>query len=228
MSTTALPSLGEQQTLAERTADAIREQIQSGAYAAGHVLRQEDLAAQLGVSRIPVREALRQLEVEGYVDLHAHRGATVAGLSADEALEIYEIRASLETLALKLAIPNLSVDDLARAAAALDAIDSEQSDFKQWADLNWQFHETLYAPCRKPRLLSMIKALHDNVGRYLRTSLSVGTHSKPSQQEHRALLSACRKRDTQMAAGLLEKHLASTAHKLAIKLRAKTMPEAAR
>lgn len=223
----SLPLLGETQTLAQRTADAIRQQILAGAYTAGQVLRQEDLAAQLGVSRIPVREALRQLEVEGYIDLHAHRGATVTGLSADDALEIYEIRASLEVLALKLAIPNLTPTDLAQADALLDAIDAEPADFKQWAELNWQFHETLYAPCRKARLLAMIKALHDNVGRYLRTSLSVGTHSKPSQQEHRALLTACRKRDTQLATSLLDRHLASTAHKLAIKLRAASATEAA-
>jgi DNA-binding GntR family transcriptional regulator len=222
----APPLLGETQTLAQRTADAIRQMILSGSLAAGHVLRQEDLAQQIGVSRIPVREALRQLEAEGYVDLHAHRGATVAGLSADEALEIYEIRASLETLALKLAIPKLSAAQLAHAATLLDQIDGAAPSFGTWAELNWSFHETLYAPCGKPRLLSMIKALHDNVGRYLRTSLTVGAHSPPSQAEHRTLLAACRRRDTQLALTLLDKHLASTAHKLAIQLRTKQTNEA--
>ncbi len=215
MSTITLDS----STLAQRTADGIRKLILSGAFSSGQILRQEDLAKQLGVSRIPVREALRQLDAEGFIHLHPHRGATVSVLSPDEALEIYEIRASLETLALKLAIPNLSADDLAQAEAALDEIDSGPADLGQWALINWRFHSVLYEPCHKPRLLELIKALHDNVSRYLRTSLTIDAHTKPSQKQHRDLLAACKKRDVQLATQLLERHLATTGQKLVITLR---------
>ena len=209
-------------TLTHQVVERLRTAILSGQLAGGHVLRQEELAAQLGVSRIPVREALRQLEAEGFVELHPHRGATVAAISPDEVIEIYDIRAALETQALRLAVPHITPAQLAEAAVLLDQIDAA-TEVAAWAELNWRFHLLLYAPAQRPRLLELIKQLHDNVGRYLRSAVameqSLEAHSRPSQKQHRALLAACKKQDVELAATILQDHLAATGPKLAAQLK---------
>ncbi|MGH7460513.1 MAG: GntR family transcriptional regulator, partial [Longimicrobiales bacterium] len=108
----------------ELTAEALREKILHGDYAEGAPLRQDALAAELGVSRIPVREALRQLEVEGLVTFSPHVGAIVSTLSLDEISELFELRAVLETELLKRALPKLTPEILDRADAVLDAYDA--------------------------------------------------------------------------------------------------------
>ena len=119
----------------------------------------------------------------------------VAALSADEVQEIYDIRIGLETTALRLAIPHLSPAILGRAADTLSAIDRE-ADPARWSELNWAFHASLYTPAQRPRLLSLIKTMHDNVNRYLRIYLALMNFQDRSQQEHRALLAACERYDT--------------------------------
>src|SRR5690242_5542098 len=101
-------------------ADAIRAGILDGTIVAGQQLVQDDLAHAFGTSRIPVREALRQLESDGIVAYHPHRGASVALLTAHDVKEIYEMRAPLEKLALRLAVPNLDRTHLTAAARAID------------------------------------------------------------------------------------------------------------
>ena len=213
-----LDTLEPSRTLPQQVAQRLREAILTGKLPSGQTLRQEGLAEQLGVSRIPIREALRQLQAEGFVVLQPHRGAVVATLSAEEAIEIYDIRAALETQALHLAVPNLTAEMLAHAEAVLNKMDTEKN-MARWAELNWQFHATLYAAAHRPRLFEMIKQLHDNVGRYLRSSLSLAAHSKPSQKQHRALLAACKKKDAQAASDILAQHLSTTSQKLAQQLR---------
>ncbi|NTG32083.1 GntR family transcriptional regulator, partial [Agrobacterium rhizogenes] len=96
----------------ELVRDGLREAILTGAYEEGQQLRQDELAEQFGTSRIPVREALRQLEGEGLVELHANKGAVVKGSSVEDVLEMLDIRIALECRALKLAIPNMAAEDL--------------------------------------------------------------------------------------------------------------------
>ena len=134
--------------------------------------------------------------------LSPNRSAIVAALSADEAQEIYDIRIGLETTALRLAIPHLSPAILRRAADTLIAIDHE-ADPARWSELNWAFHATLYTPAGRPRLLSLIETMHDNVNRYLRIYLSLMNFKDRSQQEHRALLAACERYDTTAATKVL-------------------------
>jgi DNA-binding GntR family transcriptional regulator len=217
-----LDTLEPNRTLAQQVTERLRHAILAGKLTGGQTLRQEELAAQLGVSRIPVREALRQLEAEGFVVLQPHRGAVVATLSAEEAAEIYDIRAALEMQALRLAVPNLTAQALAQAEAILDKIDQlveGEKGMARWAELNWQFHAALYAAAARPRLFELIRQLHDNVGRYLRGSLNLGAHAKPAQKQHRALLAACKKRDADAAVAILAQHLAATSQKLAQQLR---------
>ena len=187
-------------------AEALRKGILRGVIKAGQTLRQEELAATFGVSRIPVREAFRQLEAEGLITIYPHRGAVVTELSALEAQELYEIRLALETEALKKAIPNFKPADLKKAQTIIEATDGE-TDIARWGELNWEFHAALYIPANRPRLLSMLNNLHLSVDRYMRLELAAMDYLPRSQHEHRELLQAASQRETERAVNLLAQHI---------------------
>jgi DNA-binding GntR family transcriptional regulator len=195
-----------QQGMPEIVATVLREAILRGILQGGQSLHQEEIAAQLGVSRLPVREALRQLEQEGLVVYRLNRGATVTELSATEVQEIYEIRSGLESIALRLAVPRMTTDTFQQAATILDITDRE-TNVSRWGQLNREFHLTLYAPAQRPRLLSLITTFHLNVDRYLRMEMVMLRYKERSQQEHRRILEACQQRDTSTAVTLLTQHI---------------------
>lgn len=189
-------------------ADVLREAILRGVLKGGQLLPQSEIAAQLGISRIPVREALYQLEGEGWIISRPHRGALVSELSFAELQEICEIRAILEVTALRLALPQLTEETLHAAEGILDGIDRETEVQSHWSAENWRFHATLYAPADRPRLVSMSKSLHDNADRYLRMyRRALLEYKARGQLEHRQLLDACRQCDTPRAETLLEQHI---------------------
>ncbi|MEO8452745.1 MAG: GntR family transcriptional regulator [Gemmatimonadota bacterium] len=198
----------------EMAAIVLREAILSGRFSDLQPLRQEDLATQLGVSKIPVREALRQLEAEGLVTFYPNRGVVVTTLSAAESDAIAEMRVALETLAIRHAIDGLSPRDLRVAASALDDLDHE-TDVARWSRHNWDFHARLYAPCGRPLLLSTIQGLHTRVDRYIRLVLSTLGHQAQSQREHRGLLDACSRRDIAGAVQVLTEHIEGAGSRLA-------------
>jgi len=193
--------------------DTLREAICKGLLRAGTPLRQGIIASQLKVSATPVREALRQLEAEGLVTVYPHRGAFVASLSPSEARDIFTIRRFLETGALELALPKMTEVDLMRAEVALKTADLE-TDVDRWSEQNWEFHISLYRPGGNSRLLGLIEDMHLNVDRYLRIYLSLLDYQKTSQTEHYRLLEACRNKDLEEAAFVLEEHLANAADHL--------------
>lgn len=199
-----------QKSTPQLIARAIRESIMQGSLVAGEQLFQDDIATQFGVSRIPVREALRQLEAEGLVTFYPNRGAIVTELSALEVREIYEIRISLETLALRLAMENMSEEDLKRAEDILNRIEEEQ-EASRWVDLNWQFHNALYAAAQRSRLVSMIETLYIQVDRYVHLQLKGLNYMDRSQREHRELLTACKQKNVKHAVLLLEQHIQAAA-----------------
>ena len=193
----------------ETVREALRLAISSGDLAPGVQLRQDELATRFGTSRIPVREALRQLEAEGFVTFLPNRGAVVSDLSVDEVVELLEIRIALECHALRLAIPVLGEIDLDEARKILQAYDSEPDPAK-WGAFNWKFHETLYAPCNRPRLLAMIEANYGHVGRFTRTLVSRATGKERPQREHYQLLELCRDGEVEKAVRLLRDHIVQT------------------
>src|SRR5215218_10009335 len=132
----------KRQTLTGMTADAIRERILRGRYPEGQPLRQDAIGAELGVSRIPVREALRQLEAEGLVTFSPHRGAVVSRLSLGEIDEVFELRSTIEPDLLRRAMPRLTKQQLDRADNVLDryATALQSGDVAMWGELNWEFH----------------------------------------------------------------------------------------
>ncbi len=200
---------GQFRTTQSMVASGLRDAILSGVLAEGQPLRQAEIAESFGVSRSPVREALRQLEGEGMVSFIPHRGAVVSEISHHEVEEITELRVALETMAMRKAIPLLEDDDLERAEEVLRRIDREEDLITYWSELNWRFHATLFAPAERPRLLALIKAQHDAFERYIRMHLALSDYEKP-QKEHYELLDLCRKKDTEAALNLLAKHIDDT------------------
>jgi len=213
MSLDDLPAeaIRRRRTSSSMVADALREAIIHGTLKGGQTLRQDELANRFGLSRIPVREALRQLEGEGLVTVQPHRGTVVSQLSGAELRELCEIRVALETTALRLAIPRLDDDTLNRAAAILVETDGETNVLEHWSRNNWRFHSTLYEAAERPRLLSMIKTLHDTVDRYLRLHVSILNYKMKGQAEHWGILDACRRRESAAAVSLLEQHIEAVA-----------------
>ncbi|MEM7117401.1 MAG: GntR family transcriptional regulator [Chloroflexota bacterium] len=196
----------------ELVAQYLRQAILRGELRSQQPVRQDKVAEALGVSKVPVREALAQLKVEGLVSYRTNRGAFVTGLMPAEAREIYLMRMALETMALEHAIPNLTKAHLARAQSALMVIDVEE-DSAMWSELNWEFHAAIYQQAQMPHLLSMIEMLHVNVARYLVLYLDRMQFQTKSQVEHYELLAACQQGDVQTAVSILKQHLqdASTA-----------------
>lgn len=205
--------LQQQRSTPDLIADALREAIVGGIFQEGQSLRQDEIATQFGVSRIPVREALRQLEAEGLVTLHLNRGAMVSALSPAEAQEIFEIRSALEVKAIQLAIPKLTPSDLEKASEILAQTD-QVTDAGMLAKLNWEFHATLYTTAERPRLLTIIKTLHLNVDRYVRLQMSQMDYLERSQKEHYQLLEACQQHDTKAAVRLLKRHIDTAGEQL--------------
>ena len=188
----------------------LRDAILSGVLAGGQPLRQDEIAEQFGVSRMPVREALRQLEGEGMVSFYPHRGAVVSELSYHEVVEITELRLVLEPEALRKAFEPLGEEEFGRAEEILEEIDGEEDLGSRWGELNWRFHATLFAPANRPRLLDVIKAQHTAYERYLRIHLVLSDYEKP-QREHYKLLELCRRKDLDAALELLSDHIEDTA-----------------
>jgi len=188
--------------------DTLREDILRGKLQGGDPLKQDEIAVRFGVSKIPVREALVLLKAEGLVNFIRNRGAFVSELSAAEADEIYVMRIALENAILARAIPHLTVTHLKKANELLAAIDHEEN-IAKWGELNWEFHATLYSTAELPRIMGTIRTLHTNIARYLVLYLAGMDYQKQSQQEHRALLQACRAGEVEKAQDILEEHLRS-------------------
>jgi DNA-binding GntR family transcriptional regulator len=209
-------------------ADALRVAIVEGSLLPGEPLRQDAIARQFSVSAIPVREAFRQLESEGWLTNEPNRGVTVSLQSADEAREIYEIRASLESLAIGIAIERHTPETLAHCRTLLDAA-AQERDPALYVVRNEQFHMSLYAPADRLRLMELIGAMHRRGERYLRLKLDTPEFKGQSDAEHEAILEAVRARDTEAAQRLVARHLLATGELVYRFLSdAQTLPHAAR
>ncbi|MES2177333.1 MAG: GntR family transcriptional regulator [Gemmatimonadota bacterium] len=201
----------KRETLTGMTADALRERILRGDYPEGEPLRQDAIADEFGVSRIPVREALRQLEAEGLVTFNPHRGAVVSTLSIQEIIELFEVRAELESDLIRRAIPNMTSQDDSRAREILAAYDAaiRNGEVMSWGELNWQFHAVLYAPSNRLFTLGIVNKLHQQSDRYMRMLLALAHVEQRAKQEHRDIAVAARARDVKRASRLMREHILS-------------------
>jgi DNA-binding GntR family transcriptional regulator len=201
-------------TASEYVEATLRAAILSGRLAGGLALRQEELADTFGVSRMPVREALRQLEAQALVDFVPHHGAVVTEISADDAADNYAIRLALEPMALRLSIPHLGGDDFSLAGDLIAEMD-EETDAGRMGELNRRFHLSLYGRAGRAKLLQLAEQQLAAADRYLRFHLAAKGREHMSQQDHRAMLAAARERDIAGAVAVLEGHLRTAAQTIA-------------
>jgi len=217
----------ERRTVAAEAAEILRRRILAGELKSGQPIRQEQIAQELGVSRIPLREALKQLEAEGFVTIAPHKGAVVSTLSLAEVEELFELRLRLETWLLADAIPRMREADFARLDAIIDesrAADNRPIDgVTHWGEINWRFHEALYQPAGRPLSVKFLKRIHDNLDRYLRLQIAVTRDWDRAHRDHQALVELARAGDAAGAVAVLERHIRDTAKALAAALKPKSV-----
>lgn len=198
-------------TVTSSVAEAIRKRIIAGEFPGGHQLRQEAIAAELGVSRIPVREALVQLESEGLIVIHTHRGAVVAELTIEDALDIFDSRLLLEPFILRRAIENANDADIQGVKAALSDYEKGLKGGatpRELSQLNWDFHIAMSKPAARPRTLAVLQSLYSSADRYLALQIDQKTARRRAMKDHAALADAYASRDGVTGAKLLKNHIA--------------------
>jgi DNA-binding GntR family transcriptional regulator len=192
-------------TLASRISRALAERIISGALSPGERLRQDHVAEEFGASHVPVREAFRRLEAQGLAVSEPRRGVRVASFDLKEVREVAEMRAALEVLALRHAMPHLAPAILDRAEAATAAADRSR-DVRSWEAANRAFHRLILEPCAMPRLLAAIDDLHAASARFLFSAWRLSWEAR-TDHDHRAILAALRQGRGEEAAMILERHV---------------------
>jgi len=182
--------------------------ILSGRLSPGDRLRIEDLAAALGVSPMPVREALHHLTADGSVTLDPYRGFSVADLSAAEAEDLYSTRAVLEALAARVAVPRLDEPTLAtlKEALAHQAAACAAGDATAFIEWDLGFHRALYASAGRPVLARQIAGLINSSVRYSRANLPLPGSMDAALEAHRTIMDACQRRDADLAAAVTRRH----------------------
>jgi DNA-binding GntR family transcriptional regulator len=198
---------GTFQTVEDMTQSFIREAILRGVYRPGERLNQDSIATTLGVSRMPVRASLRQLEGEGLLRIHPHRGATVSVLRPDEIAEIYEMRVLLESYLLERAIPHLTDAVLAELRELVAELENE-TQLEARLEKRKLFYQRLYWLAQRPRAVAQVNALRASVGRYLLLQ-RLDEHTS-----HGGLIGFLEARDTAGAVSWLHQHLGHVCHEL--------------
>lgn len=205
MTTTPVPTpkihMERRSTAEEAVADALRNAIRDRILPPGQRLAQAELAAQLGVSRIPLWAALRRLEEEGLVRIEEHRGAWVAELSPAELTEIYELRIMLETRCIVYALEGLSDDDAARLIELSERKATGPFDPREGLAIRREFYDELYSHAGRPRMHRLIMQLRNNTQRYL---LLWREHAHQATIDLREAITT---RDGALAAEMIQQHL---------------------
>lgn len=201
--------LDSYQPLREVVCETLREAIRSGILKPGERLMEIQLAEELGVSRTPVREAIRKLELEGYVIMLPRRGTYVANLSIKDINEVFEIRTALDALATGLAAERITDEDLEQLERLLVQIGEyiEQNDMEKIVETDTQFHDILYRASRNDRLVGIINNLREQLTRFRSISMSYPGRLKKTLEEHRRMVEAIAQGDVELAQRLAVEHM---------------------
>ncbi len=205
--------LSSYHTMRELVAEALRQQVLSGELPPGALLQQERLAHALGVSRQPVREALGQLEAEGYVVIEPHRRVLVRELSREDVEELYVLRSAIESFAAELAIKNVTpkaIESMRSALSRMEELDSTEATAEAFLLPDYEFHHTLYEATNRSGLLHRISGLEQNSHRYVRSYMDRPGSRTQAIVTHRPILQATVARDPQALKEAVTAHLEST------------------
>jgi len=186
----------------------LRSVILDGRLPPGTAVRQQEIADLYGVSRMPVREALRQLEAQGLLKVEMHKGAVVAPLIGEDAVDTYALRVLLETEALRQSIPLLDDNDICSARSFIHQLENETR-HAEIGRLNRLFHMALYSKAPNQKLLRLIENELNEEERFLRFHLSSMGLGKLTQDDHNALVDAAAEKNVGEAVKVLEQHLNS-------------------
>jgi DNA-binding GntR family transcriptional regulator len=208
----SLPPLGDlnRRTAHESVTEALRLAILGGVLPTGSRLVQADLAARFGVSNTPVREAMRQLSVEGLIRFDSYRGAVVRTPTLDEVREVYEIRLLLEPVAMRKAVRKITPAELERAWSVQREM-AGVADVGTWVLLNRRFHGMLSTTTDSPRLAEIIGGLEDTATSQVALSIKADSRRMhDGNAEHEQMLRALEQRDEERLVQLVRQHLTST------------------
>jgi DNA-binding GntR family transcriptional regulator len=198
--------------LSEKIASEIRNAVLSGEMRPGTRIRQELLAAHFGASRIPVREALKQLENEGLVVLEPNRGAWIADVNSEESIEVYKIREAVEPLAIFESVPRLTDTDIDSLDATMRELESVTT-VEDYIQLDRDFHLRTYSRARMPQLLAMVERFWNSTQHFRRQFVkeAFAKDGLPfSDPQHLLLMDAIRGRDAEGAQALVRLHIRRT------------------
>ncbi len=202
-------------TLQFKVTTKLRELILKGQFSMGERLMQEEWASKLGVSRMPIREALRQLEVEGLVVIEPRKGAIVTPISTEDIEEIYQLRALLEGQAAEMAVNYLDVEDFEELETLYDkmiGLNGSEQEIEMYMSLNERFHGILIEACPWRRTKGFIETLWKGIPSY--TPSLLPDHFQASQKEHELMVAFAKQRDGEKLRDITEKHILRTKENL--------------
>ncbi|GAW91651.1 GntR family transcriptional regulator [Calderihabitans maritimus] len=195
--------------LREIVFETLREAIINGTLKPGERLMEVQLAEEMGVSRTPVREAIRKLELEGFVVMVPRKGAYVAGISIKDIADVFEIRAALESLAAGLAAERITEEELEELERLLVQVAecTESNDLEKLIEIDTRFHDILYKASRNERLVQIISNLREQIQRFRSTSLAFPGRMKETLEEHKKIVEALSERNVALAQALAAEHI---------------------
>lgn len=215
------------QSLPELIANDLRERILSGEMAEGEPIRQEALAEEYDVSRMPVREALKRLNAEGLIQWANNRGGSVTKHSLAEIGEIFDLRILIEVDLFRRSIPAMTDADFDRCETILQQMEAsyDEDDVARWGVLNHDYHTALYAAAHRGLTKELLDRINLQSDRYVRLHLSVMKQREPAKAEHRELLDCARAGKTEEGCALLRAHIERTKRQLLEMIEAKRAAE---
>jgi DNA-binding GntR family transcriptional regulator len=213
---TMLSAAADSSQSAEQEAYAyVHRGLRHGRWRAGDRLIAEDIAAELGMSRMPVREAFRRLAADGLVLLRPNRGCVVAGLTLEEIYETFEIRSVLEGLAVRLAMPRIDLAVIGELRALLDGMERAGASGGDWVGRHQAFHAYVCELSGRPKLVRQIAGLHVVLEPYMRIWFDLVEKPLSAREEHESLIEALASGDARRAEAAMQEHILGTAPLLA-------------
>lgn len=188
----------------------VLQQIRTCGFRPGERLVPEEIAATIGTSRMPVREAFKRLANEGLVTLRPNRGAVVRGLSIPEMEEVFNMRAVLEGLAARTALKRVGAQQLKSLEHMIDVMEQSDHDLPRWVTAHREFHEYLCGLSASPRLQQQIASLHAVVEPHMRLWLQHAAKPMTSREDHMAILTAFRTGAPDVIEAVLREHISAT------------------
>jgi len=196
------------QPLREVVFETLREAIISGQLSPGARMMEVQLAEEMGVSRTPVREAIRKLELEGFVVMIPRKGAYVASISFKDIADVFEIRAALESLACGLAAERITEEEIEELERTLVQVNNvEHDNINGLVEQDTDFHDIIYKASRNTRLIQIINNLREQIQRFRTASLAIPGRMKVAIDEHKKMVEAISERNIKLAQDLALEHI---------------------